>query len=140
MSGFDVWTFFELARAVGHGRALGFEIVEAGDDWLAMRLPWKPELVAFPETGGMASGPIVSLIDTCSGVSVWRKLGEFRPAVTLDLRVDYFRPAARDEAVIARCQCTRITRRVAFVSGVAHGGDPERPIARSAATFMLDAA
>ena len=28
-------------------------------------------------------------------------------------------------------------RQIAFIRGVAHGGDPERPIAHSAATFML---
>jgi acyl-coenzyme A thioesterase PaaI-like protein len=30
----------------------------------------------------------------------------------------------------------KLTRQVAFVRGVAHGGDETRPIAQSAATFM----
>ena len=89
------------------------------------------------ETGVLASGAIVSLIDTASGASVWMKLGRFMPIVTLDLRIDYMRPAVKGETVIARCECVKMTRRIAFIRGVAHGGDPDRPIAHSAGTFML---
>jgi len=68
---------------------------------------------------------------------VWARLGAFRPIVTLDLRLDYLRPAVKGETVHARCRCIKITRNVAFVSGLAHGGDPQRPVALSAATFMF---
>jgi acyl-coenzyme A thioesterase PaaI-like protein len=39
--------------------------------------------------------------------------------------------------VIARCEGTKLTKKIAFVRGIAHGGDPQRPIAHSAATFMF---
>ena len=42
----------------------------------------------------------------------------------------------KGETVVARCECVKLTKQVAFVRGVAHGGDPDRPIAHSAATFM----
>ena len=136
--GFDPVRFFELARNVGHGRALGLEFRGAGDDWAELALPWKPELVGRPESGIIASGAIISLIDTASGTSVWCKMGHFQPIVTLDLRLDYLRPAVEGETVIARCKCYKLTKSIGFVRGVAHGGDPERPIAHSAATFMLN--
>jgi len=136
-AGFDPEQFFKLARTVGHGRALGLTYRTHGEDWVELALPWREELVAVPEEGFMATGAIVSLIDTCSGTAVWRKLGEFQPAVTLDLRLDYLRPAAPGEEVIARCQCYKLTRHIGFVRGLAHGGDPERPIAHSTATFKL---
>jgi len=135
--GFDPESFFKLARRVGHGRALGLGYRDHGDDWVELALPWRPELVVVPDSGIMATGAIVSLIDTCSGTSVWRKLGGFRHIVTVDLRIDYLRPALREETVIARCECYKLTRKIAFVRGVAHGGDPERPVAHAAATFML---
>ena len=134
---FDPKTFFEMAKRVGHGRALGLDYSSSGDSWMELSLPWREQLVGVPESGILASGAIVSLIDTASGGSVWVTLGRFVPIVTLDLRIDYMRPAVKDETVVARCECTKITRRVAFVRGVAHGGDPARPIAHSAATFML---
>ena len=133
---FDPERFFELARRVGHGKALGLEYRASGPNWMELSLPWREELVGVPETGVLASGAIVSLIDTASGGSVWMTIGHFVPIVTLDLRLDYMRPAIKGETVVARCECVKLTRQVAFVRGVAHGGDDSRPIAQSAATFM----
>ena len=137
-SGFDPHAFFEIARKVGHGRALGLEFRESGDNWAELSLPWREELVGVPETGVLASGAIVSLIDTASGTSVWITIDKFTPVLTVDLRIDYLRPAMKGEPIIARCECVKVTRKIAFVRGVAHGGDPSRPIALSAGTFMLN--
>ena len=136
--GFDPVGFFEVARRIGHGRALGLEFRDHGSNWAELGLPWREELVGVPETGVLASGAIVSLIDTASGTSVWITLDRFMPIVTVDLRLDYLRPVAKGETIIARCECVKLTRRIAFVRGVAHGGDEDRPIALSAATFMLN--
>jgi uncharacterized protein (TIGR00369 family) len=136
---FDPERFFEVARSVGHGKALGLEYRASGPNWMELSLPWREELVGVPETGVLASGAIVSLIDTASGGSVWMALGYFVPIVTLDLRLDYMRPAVKEETVIARCECVKLTRQIAFIRGIAHGGDPKRPIAHSAATFMTPA-
>lgn len=135
--GFDPAAFFELARRVGHGRALGLEFRDSGENWAELSLPWREELVGVPETGVLASGAIVSLIDTASGTSVWVTLDKFTPVVTVDLRIDYLRPASKGERIVARCECVKLTRRIAFVRGVAHGGDDARPIALSTGTFML---
>ena len=133
---FDPALFFKLAGSVGHGRALQLEYRDSGDQWIELALPWREELVGVAETGILASGAIVSLVDMAGGASVWMTLGKFVPVVTIDLRLDYFRPAMKGETVIARCECTKLTRRVAFVRGIAHGGDPARPIAQATGTFM----
>ena len=135
--GFDARKFFELARSVGHGRALGLEYRDSGKNWVELALPWREELVGVPESGVLASGAIVSLVDTASGTSVWVTLDRFIPIVTVDLRLDYLRPALKGETIVARCECVKLTKRVAFVRGAAHGGNEARPIALSAATFML---
>ena len=134
---FDPKRFFEVARQVGHGRALGMEYGASGDNWTELRLPWREELVGVPEGGILASGAIVSLIDTASGTAVWATIGKFVPLVTLDLRIDYLRPAFRGESVVARCECTKLTRRIAFTLGIALVGD--KPIAYSSGTFMIGA-
>lgn len=138
MSGFDPKQFFELARKVGHGQALGLEFRDAGEDWVELALPWKEQLVGVAETGVLASGAIVSLVDTCGGASVWKAMDHFQPIVTIDLRLDYLRPALKGETVIARCRVDKMTRQIAFVSGVAHTGDESRPVARAVGTFMLN--
>lgn len=136
--GFDPERFFELARHVGHGRALGLRFRGEQDGAIELELPWREELVGMPESGILASGAIVSLMDTCSGAAVWMALGHFQPVVTIDLRLDYYRPALKGETVIARCSCDKLTRQIAFVSGIAHTGDPERPVARATGSFMLN--
>jgi len=136
-SSFDAARFFEMARHVGHTRALGLEYVASGEDWMELSIDWREELVGIPESGILASGAIVSLIDTASGGSIWTRLGHFRPMATVDLRIDYFRPALKGQRVFARCDCTKITSQIAFVRGIAHVGDREDPIAHSAGTFML---
>ncbi|MEO8142206.1 MAG: PaaI family thioesterase [Sphingomicrobium sp.] len=138
MSGFDPRQFFELARKVGHGQALGLEFRGSGTDWLELALPWKQELVGVESSGILASGAIVSLVDTCGGASVWLAMDRFQPLVTIDLRLDYLRPALKGETVIARCTCDKMTRQIAFVSGVAHTGDESRPVARAVGTFMIN--
>jgi acyl-coenzyme A thioesterase PaaI-like protein len=39
--------------------------------------------------------------------------------------------------VYGRAECYKLTRRVAFVRGIAHDGDPGHPIAHVAGTFMF---
>ncbi len=135
---FDPQRFFKLAGSVGHGRALRIEYRASADHWIELALPWREELVGIPESGILASGAIVSLVDMAGGASVWMALGKFVPLATIDLRLDYFRAAAKGETVIARCECTKLTRRVGFMRGMAHGGDPARPIAQATGTFILN--
>ena len=134
--GFDPKAFLDLVRHHGHSGAVGMEYRDHGTDWIELALPWRAELVGVPQTGVLASGAIVSLIDLTAGISVWLKQKAFRPNVTLDLRIDYLRPARPLETVIARCRCTKSTRTISFVEGIAHVGDPDDPIARAVLTFM----
>ncbi len=96
---FDPERFFVLMRSVGHGRALGLEYRASAERWIELALPWREELVGVPESGILASGAIVSLIDTAGGASIWMALGKFQPIVTIDLRLDYLRPAIKGETV-----------------------------------------
>jgi acyl-coenzyme A thioesterase PaaI-like protein len=101
-----------------------------------MGLPWREDLIGVPESGVLASGPIITLLDNATSMSVWVRCGVFRPQVTLDLRIDYVRAATPGRTVVARAECYRITRSAAFVRGLAHDGDPEDPVAHAAGVFM----
>ena len=61
---------------------------------------------------------------------------KFQAIATLDLRVDYQRPAKERAAVIGRAECYKVTRSAAFVRGIAHDGDPDDPVANIAGVFM----
>jgi uncharacterized protein (TIGR00369 family) len=132
---FDPNLFFD-ARIRGHGPTLGICYRAHGSDWAELELPYRAELVGDPESGVLASGPILALMDTATSVAVWCRVGQFRAQATLDLRIDYLRPARPGRAVIGRGECYRISRSIAFVRGQAHDGDPDDPLAHVAGTFM----
>ena len=133
---FDVQRF--TARAFGgHGGRLGIAYHAHGPDWVELRLPYDADLVGDAATGVLASGPIITLMDMATSFSVWLKRGAFVPHATLDLRVDYLRPARPGHTVIGRGECYRTTRAISFIRGQAHDGDPGDPLAHVAGTFML---
>lgn len=134
---FDPARFLNLIRRHGHNAMLGIEYRAHGEDWAELALPYAPQLVGDPDTGVLASGPIVSLMDMATSISIWIKTGKFQPQATLDLRVDYLRPAVPGKTVVGRGQCYRVTRNIAFIRGQAHDGDPDDPIAHVAGTFMF---
>nr|WP_279614853.1 PaaI family thioesterase [Sphingomicrobium astaxanthinifaciens] len=135
---FDIARFLALIGSVGHGKAIGYDYRAHGDNWVELGLAPKPELVGVPEDGILASGAIVGLLDTCGGASVWQALGRFEPIVTIDLRLDYLRPATIDDRIVARCETYKLTRSVAFVRGTARLEDG-RELAHVAGTFMIKA-
>lgn len=136
-AGFDPRRFMSYVRRVGHGGALGIDYVGHGADWAELSLPYDEKLIGMPETGIIASGPIVSLMDMATSVAIWVRLDKFRHQATLDLRVDYLRPATPGRTLIGRGECYAVRRSVAFVRGHAHDGDADDPVAHVTGTFMF---
>lgn len=134
---FDPKKFMSYVRQVGHGGALGIAYVAHGEDWAELGLPYRPELVGMPESGIIASGPIISLMDMATSLAIWVRLGHFRHQATLDLRVDYLRPAVPERTITGRGECYGLTRSVGFVRGLAHDGDPDDPVAHVSGTFIV---
>jgi uncharacterized protein (TIGR00369 family) len=139
MQGFDPKLFTSYASQVGHGGALGILYHDHGPDWVELALDYDEKLVGVAETGVIASGPIISLMDMATSMAIWVKLGRFRHQATLDLRVDYMRAARPGNRIFGRGECYAVTRSVGFVRGLAHDGDAEDPVAHVAATFMFTA-
>lgn len=137
MKGFDPKLFTSYASQVGHGGALGIVYVDHGPDWVELGLEYDEKLVGVPETGILASGPIISLMDMATSMAIWVKLDRFRHQATLDLRIDYLRPAVPGRKIVGRGECYRLTRSVGFVRGLAHDGDRSDPVAHVTGTFMF---
>ncbi len=120
----------------GHTAWLGLRFTEQGENWVELELPWRADLVGDSQSGVLASGPIISLMDMASGMAIWQASRTFNPVATLDLRVDYQRPAREGASVRGRVECYRRTRSAAFVRGIAYDDDPEDPVAHVAGVFM----
>ncbi|MFG6282253.1 PaaI family thioesterase [Sphingomonas sp. S6] len=136
MSGFNLEAFM-AHRFGGHGGAVGITYHGRDDDWVELALPYDERLIGDPGSGVIASGPIITLMDMATSVAVWIKRDRFAAQATLDLRVDYLRPAVPGRTVIGRGECLKLTRSIAFVRGIAYDDTPDDPLAHVAGTFML---
>lgn len=122
---------------VPHNRALGITIDELLEGSAKMSLPYSQNIVGNPATGVIHGGAITTLMDACCGAAVIMKLTQPMGIATLDLRIDYLKPATPELTVVARATCYKLTRNVAFARCVAYHHDPDDPIASVAGAFAL---
>ena len=134
---FDPARFIASLGNFGHNGLIGVGYHAHGDDWCELVLPYREALVGDAATGVLASGPIVTLMDMATSISIWLKSGVWRPQATLDLRVDYLRPAEPGKPVYGRGECYKLAKRIAFIRGEAHDGDSTRPVAHVAGTYIF---
>lgn len=136
---FDLETLNTAFRDfVPHNRALGTSIVSATIEpaVIVMRLPYDERFVGNPETGVVHGGVITTALDATSGASVYLKLKAPVPIATLDLRVDFLKPATPRRDIFLRAECFRTTHNVGFVRATAYHVESD-PIAVSTGTFMI---
>jgi uncharacterized protein (TIGR00369 family) len=122
---------------IPHVKELGIELVGSSRGIAVMRLPYHERLVGNPETGVLHGGVVTTLIDTACGLAAITGPAEPSRVATLDLRIDYLRPASAGQALFARAEVTKLTRHIAFLRAEAYERDPDDCVARAVATFMF---
>ena len=126
-----------FCERIPHNAALALEFVALDPGRAQIRLPYRDHLVGNPENRVLHGGAITALMDAACGAAVFTVIRAPRHVATLDLRIDYLRPASPGKDVIADAECYRLTRNVAFVRGIAFHDDPEDAIASCAGTFII---
>ncbi len=116
--------------------ALGFSCVELGDGWAIARLAFDADDV---RPGGIVPGPSVfGLADIALWFAIFTRIGFEPMAVTSDLTIHFLRPAV-GSALLARCNLTKVGRRLAHgeVRVWEEDGDPDRVVAFASGTYTL---
>ena len=129
--------FLEFFAHTPHQRALGFEVLAADAVHAAGRIPYGPELVGNPVAGIVHGGVVTTLLDTVGGIAVFSRLAEPVTIATLDLRIDYLRPATPRIDIFAAAEAYKVTRQVVFTRATAYQNSPDDLVAASVGTFML---
>jgi len=119
-----------------HCQYLGMSVEQADEKGLIIKLPYSDKIVGNPVTGLIHGGAITTLMDTCCGISTVCYLPSFEICPTLDLRIDYMRPAEPGKPIFGFAECYRVTPTVIFTRGVAYQDDREQPIAHVVGNFM----
>lgn len=121
-----------------HAQALKLETLSIDREGSILRVPYDEKLIGDPETGVIAGGVVTTLLDHACGQAVHAAMEKFKTIATLDLRIDYMRPAEPGKDIYAKAHCYKATRSVAFVRAVAYDESPDDPVAAAQAAFMLD--
>lgn len=127
----------KVTSAVPFIRELGLQITDVTASKVVGLLPFRDALVGDPETGVIASGVITTILDSLCGMSCGLKLNAMMPVATLDLRIDYMRPAEPGTDILAEAECYHATRSVCFTRAIAYQGDQSRIIASAAGAFAI---
>jgi uncharacterized protein (TIGR00369 family) len=95
--------------------------------------------VGDTETGVIHGGVVTAMLDETCGMAVQLALDGTRSIATLDLRIDYQKPATPGHAIRAHSVCYRVTRSIAFVRATAYQDTEDAPVATATACFMVGA-
>ena len=133
--------FFEVlranfAQAIPHARECGMVVDALGETGARASMPYRADWLGDTERGVYHTGVITTLVDTISGLAAVAATGRFEAIATLDLRMDFLRPAAQGKGLRAHAACYRLTRSIAFVRATAWQDDEREPVAVSQSTFM----
>lgn len=136
--------FDELARAIKarrsvYGSISGLRLDRAapGEAWSS--LPYRPVFVGDIETGVLHGGVVTAMLDESCGMAVQLALDGTGAIATLDLRIDYQKPATPGLDIKAHSICYRTTRSIAFVRATAYQDSEDDPVATATACFMIGA-
>ncbi len=128
----------QFIQVIPHAVELGMELIEIGDGKAEIDMPYDARFVGDPETGVLHGGAVSALMDTCCGAAAMSHPQATMGTATIDLRIDYMRPATPGQTIRANAICYHMTRSVAFVRATAVDDDDTRPVATATGTFTVE--
>jgi len=129
--------FKKIMEGLPHCAALGIKMGEYRRGYCEAHLDYDEKLAGDPDTGIVHGGVVTTLMDSAGGACAFSVIKAGQTVATLDLRIDYLKPAEPGAIIHGVTECYKLTKNVAFVRGYAYNTDRNDPIANCTATFMV---
>ena len=101
-----------MEELIPFNRYLGVKLTDARKGFARLEVPFREELIGDPMRPALHGGVLSALADAAGGGAVWTGIEDDRARVsTIDLRIDYLRPA-RLVTLVAEATVVRLGNRV----------------------------
>lgn len=123
----------DLARRMPFNRSVGLRVVRRHKDGVTIEVPLRDDLRNL--AGMLHGGVSATIADAAVGIAIASHFSGRRPATTLEMKINYFRPVA-DGKVVARSRLLRVGNQVVVGSVELRDGHG-RPTGAALVTYML---
>lgn len=123
----------EFVESTPWHKFLGVRVEALRQGYARLHLPFRPEWAGNTERGSLHGGVLASLADICAISTLWTLSGEQALSSTVDLKVDYLRPAPLEDMVAEGEIRMRGKRLGNVVVSLRSAGDPDRIVAEARA-------
>lgn len=127
----------QFIAALPHAVRLGLVLDTVAPGRAVVSMPYDPMLIGDPATRVIHGGAVSALMDTAGGAAVMSHPGGGIGTATLNLRIDYMRPATPGDTITAVADVYHVTRTIAFVRAEAFDSDGDRPVAAATGAFTV---
>lgn len=129
--------FRRALEAIPYHRMLGLRVEAIREGYARLRLPYKPEFVGDARRPALHGGLLSTLVDTCGGIAVWASGDPDDRVATIDLRVDYLRPAPPAD-LVAEARVRLMGNRVGNAAVVVFAAeDPDTPLVEGRGVYNV---
>src|ERR1044071_8197721 len=90
-----------MIQCTPQAKALGVTVTQTAKGRVWGKVPYRAELVGDPDAGVFAGGVLTTFLDQLSGAAAILAMDQPTIVATIDLRIDYMRPAQPGRDVLA---------------------------------------
>lgn len=125
-----------FTEAVAHHQALGLHVMDATGERIVVSLDYREDFLGDPVASLWHTAVGTTAAGSACGLAVVLTLPGMESVATLDLRMDYLRPAVADAPLHAEAECYHVTLCVAFARATLYQDDRDWPTALCTTVFM----
>ncbi|THB68456.1 MAG: PaaI family thioesterase [Desulfovibrio sp.] len=126
-----------MEQGIPFNAHLGIKVETIRPGFVRFLLPFREEFIGDPRRPALHGGILSTLIDTTGGAAAWSHCSRDDGIATVDMRVDYMRPAPPHD-LYCEAEVKRQGNRVAVVHSMVYPvGSPSTLIAEGRAVYNI---